>query len=917
MGPDTVTVGGPWCGHRQRATAGDVFALESPRSPVPQAGDILRRMPRERRRSARRAALWGLCVLAGSLAAATPASAAISWSGPIAADAAGSGPALTAVACPSGTSCTALTISGGAVSFDPSSIAPSSPTPVDRASPLAVTCESPHLCVAVDTSGGEITYDPGDPGAAHIATIDPGRALTAVECPASSACVAVDASGDEVTFDPQAPAAAKVVAIDPGQLLSDVACFAAPSASQPDCVAVDAGGAEVTFNSQTGTASSPSQISFSSNRALTAVICPTSTQCIGFDSAGKQSVFSPAGGNLSQQAFDPGHSIVAVVCPSATSCTAVDSGGAELTFAPGSTVVSRVGLGDPQAITDLACADSAHCMAVDVQGRELSFDPATGVVSPPSLIDVIGSYSAVACVSAAQCTAADQTGNVLTFDPQTGATVASGAVDPGAVTVYALACPSAGQCTLVDQHGNEVSFNPLAPSGPSVRQLVAGHPLLAVSCPSTTQCTAVDDDRDEITFNPGDPSAATYALLATPAQTEITGIACPSTTQCTAVDGAGDEVTFDPQSPGRPPAVQVLAAAAVSVACPSLDECVAVAADGVRATFDPLAAQSLTTATIDPSQPEALACMTATWCVEADAAGNAVEFDPHGPGALATSAIQTAGSLTGIACGSPQACAIVDTTGHAFYGSAGPLPAPPAGSGRPAVVGRAVEGALVSASLSAWAPAPTGYAFQWQRCLRHRCIPIPGAVQRSYRPVAADVGRSLRVLEWASDRGGIGGPGVSAPTRTIAARPQPPSLIHPRLTLIGGARARLSVTIIAARYGPSLSRLLVSLPSGLRLHLRFRRVRHRRLGPEGIILRWRGRRLRFTAGMSHGRLALRLGRPASRAQLELAFPAVSVDRALARRMRAARRRPARLSLAVALERFRARPLRANLGWLQR
>jgi hypothetical protein len=95
----------------------------------------------------------------------------------------------------------------------------------------------------------------------------------------------------------------------------------------------------------------------------------------------------------------------------------------------------------------------------------------------------------------------------------------------------------------------------------------------------------------------------------------------------------------------------------------------------------------------------------------------------------------------------------------------------PAAKKAPAISGRSVEGQTLSAGAGDWDGArPFAFAYQWLRCDQagNACAPIGGATQGSYRLVAADVGRRLRVQVKASNVEGSataasGSTGVVAP----------------------------------------------------------------------------------------------------------------------------------------------------------
>lgn len=85
---------------------------------------------------------------------------------------------------------------------------------------------------------------------------------------------------------------------------------------------------------------------------------------------------------------------------------------------------------------------------------------------------------------------------------------------------------------------------------------------------------------------------------------------------------------------------------------------------------------------------------------------------------------------------------------------------------------------VLTAEPGSWATveSPT-YAWQWRRCtLAGSCTTIPGATQRTYRPVAADVGMLLEVVVTATNSGG---PQSATSHRTGFVLPDAPQAMQP------------------------------------------------------------------------------------------------------------------------------------------
>jgi hypothetical protein len=613
-------------------------------------------------------------------------------------------------------------------------------------------------------------------------------------------------------------------------------------------VAVDTSGTEVTFDptASSGTGVSQESTINYDQGVVNAMTCLSDSQCLAIDSKGREITFNPKGASVSSSTLDSaGNGLIALYCLSASQCVALDSIGEELSFTPGSGATPV--LVDPsKQLRAIACSSATSCVAVNGSGQGFVFAPGTSRSPSPVLLDAIPAYSAAGCASASQCTAMDQSGDEVTFDPSTKATVSAAQVDAGGGFIYAVTCPASTQCTAVDTGGNETTFNPQSGAGAKTVHLVNNHPLLALACPSATQCTGVDDDQYEVTFNPQSAGSRSYAALGTAPGVNLTGVACPSIGQCTVVDGSGDAVTFDPRHAGAPKPVQALSGPAVGVSCPQPTECVAVDSGGQRFTFNPQAPAAASSVLVDSAQPTAVDCLTPTYCTVLDVSGRSVEFDPHGAGA---SVVRTPGSqatLTGLACVVSALCVVVDSIGEAFAGTA-KLPPLPRGLGPPTVRGRAGTGLVLRAVHGSWSNAPTGYLDQWERCARagRACRDIPGATGATYMAVAADTGSVLRVREQASNQAGYGSPAqTSAPTAVVRGLPAAPS-VRATLSRPRGRPPSLRIRIRAARYGPELRVLTLSLPGGIsdrsrtRLTIRLRRaVTATRifLGPPGLRL---------------------------------------------------------------------------------
>ena len=96
-------------------------------------------------------------------------------------------------------------------------------------------------------------------------------------------------------------------------------------------------------------------------------------------------------------------------------------------------------------------------------------------------------------------------------------------------------------------------------------------------------------------------------------------------------------------------------------------------------------------------------------------------------------------------------------------------PALPSATAAPAVSGSAREGQLLTASTGTWKGTPTiAYSYVWQRCASGTCTAIAGETAPTYRAVAADLGKTLRVAVTATNDAGAA-TSTSAQTASVTA----------------------------------------------------------------------------------------------------------------------------------------------------
>ena len=122
--------------------------------------------------------------------------------------------------------------------------------------------------------------------------------------------------------------------------------------------------------------------------------------------------------------------------------------------------------------------------------------------------------------------------------------------------------------------------------------------------------------------------------------------------------------------------------------------------------------------------------------------------------------------------------------------------------GIPQIFGDPQQGQSLVAETGSWSPAPSAYAYQWERCnaAGGGCVAIPGATAPAYAVTAADDYRQLAVSVSASDSDGATtalspGSGVVLDANGYASQPEGPALISGSLPTISGT----------ARQGDTLS----------------------------------------------------------------------------------------------------------------
>jgi subtilisin family serine protease len=109
---------------------------------------------------------------------------------------------------------------------------------------------------------------------------------------------------------------------------------------------------------------------------------------------------------------------------------------------------------------------------------------------------------------------------------------------------------------------------------------------------------------------------------------------------------------------------------------------------------------------------------------------------------------------------------------------------------RPVVSGAIAVGSTLTVSPGSWSRAPTGYAYQWERCWLGLCGPIAGATSPNYTVASADGGASLAVVVTATNAvGSTRVNGIYGAPQAGGSSPSTPSVTAPAGDGTGAAPA--------------------------------------------------------------------------------------------------------------------------------
>jgi hypothetical protein len=276
----------------------------------------------------------------------------------------------------------------------------------------------------------------------------------------------------------------------------------------------------------------------------TAVNCPTTTLCVGVDSAGE--VFTSATPASGGWQLDGGAGLVSPVsvsCPGGTLCVAVGSNASNVfnSASPsGHWASETVDAGTP--LTGVSCPTAAACFATDDHGRVVSSSaPATQSSWAAVMIDGTAHLNGISCPTTTLCVAVDASGNVLASTSPTSGSWPTTHLTSSSLT--GVSCNSSAECVAVASDGTVYATASAigAPATWSETPLDTGGTPLSVSCTDAALCVIVDANGSALvsdTAASGSPSWGTTSIDSA----ALKAISCVSTGLCVAVDGSGRAV---------------------------------------------------------------------------------------------------------------------------------------------------------------------------------------------------------------------------------------------------------------------------------------------------------------------------------------------------------------------------------------
>ncbi len=470
------------------------------------------------------------------------------------------GSALDAISCPT----THLCIAAGntsrrfefATSTDPTGGArawhlTSGPRLPSMDSLLGLSCPSASLCVAGTNGAAILSSAHPLSGGWRLTKIPSATQIDAVSCVSETNCFAGDEFGAGVSST--APAAGRWRrAHAPGLL--DVTC-----ADASLCLGLTQGG-PLAISRAPATGRWHNAVVKGSSDVL-GLACPTSTECVAIDDAGKiLSSADPGGGAGAWRALNFGIGVYGsedepgnsgdIVCPSASLCVTGNNGEILVSQHPlGSSTAWRAtnGLDDESnSVAGISCPSTAFCMALDAEedggGQVLvSSAPSSNAHGWISSMWPATNLGPVACASSTLCIVGSGSTLYVTTDP--GATPPSWNPIHLAKAVVSLACPGTSLCVGTDSSHAVVSSTQPAIASSWKQTTIAGGAGSSISCPTTSFCATAGGDGVSYSTDPGAQTGWTRQTIRHAYPVDLDVVSCASAHFCVA-SGADGETTI-------------------------------------------------------------------------------------------------------------------------------------------------------------------------------------------------------------------------------------------------------------------------------------------------------------------------------------------------------------------------------------
>jgi hypothetical protein len=316
------------------------------------------------------------------------------------------------------------------------------------------------------------------------------------------------------------------------------------------------------------------------SQQLTAIACPTSTNCLAVSNGtstgvnavvvpitnGKPGVAIPVPTSMDAPAGET-VDLDSIACVSVTTCYAAgellwngNNEGAVVTITNGIPSAPEQAGDIRWSLSDIACSDGGTCEAVgsDGGGYGEAIPVTNGIPGPSSLVQQSTYLYSVLCFSGNSCDAFGGTANstsvmVPISDGTAGTPQPMNTGDPAVSDPAAVACETADSCLVAgssEGDGELLAFDNGKLSAPVA---IPDDVLSGIGCASSSDCIGVGSPLSrEGTMAPiidGTPGTVTII----PSVTSLNGVACPTTTTCEAVGENTDNGVLLPITIGTSP----------------------------------------------------------------------------------------------------------------------------------------------------------------------------------------------------------------------------------------------------------------------------------------------------------------------------------------------------------------------------